>query len=219
MKSGDKTEQRKLLRLIFAFICKLKSNQIYMKVKLSILAILLIFTQLSCETDIKQDRVTEYDQINYQFINKSLNGVSKDSVDIACFPIIFEIERNTDTSSPDSLLALIKYPSPLPVGNCGIEYFNLKTNNLKSLSINNIISQYSQWVVFLEYPLSLSDFKGKGEKFIGFRISSASPYPNHLDYLYGWIKIDLNLDCKNLKIIDFGINSTKNKSILTGQKR
>lgn len=190
-----------------------------MKANLFLFVIIILLTQISCETDFKQEKITEYDQINYHEINKLLSGISKDSIYISCYPIIIEIKLNPDTSSSDSLLAFIKYPAQIPLGDCGIQYFSdTLSNRLKCLAVNNTISQYSQWSTSTEHTLSLDDFKGKGEKYIGFRILTLS-YPNHIDYSYGWIRVELSANNDSLRIINFANNTTINKSILTAQRK
>ncbi len=190
-----------------------------MKAKLLILAILIIFTQLSCETDKKQETKLEYDQIAHYEINKTMHGVIKDSLSIGCYPTIFEIQRNTDPASIDSFKVFLKSSIAIPLGDCGIKYFSTPlSNNLTCLYVGNAISQFSKWDT-INAIFSLDYFKGKGEKYIGFRTSSISNYPNQTDYCYGWICVELNAKSDSLKIIDFALNATKNKSIITGQTR
>jgi hypothetical protein len=200
-----------------------------MKSKLLIFAIIVLVIQIGCETDKKQDAILEYDQITYHEINKTLIGISKDSINIGCYPAIIEIKRNNNsTTSSDSLEAFINYPNDT-VENCKIAYFvDDENEKIKCLSEYNIISQYSKWSKYSDSLLlsssllfSLSDFKGKGEKYIGFRVSCPPyHYLNEIThYSYGWIKVILNASSDSLKIIDIAINETKTKSILTGQKK
>lgn len=190
-----------------------------MKAKLLIFAILVLALQIGCESGKEQDNVLVYDQISYREINKPMYGVTKDSVSIGCYSTIFEIQRNTNPASIDSFKIFLKSSNIILLGDCGIEYFVTSTNKLTCLFMGNAISQHSQWYSSENALFSLEDFKGKGEKYIGFRTSSISNYPNQKDYCYGWVCIELNAKSDSLKIIDFALNETKNKSIMTGQTR
>ena len=66
------------------------------------------------------------------------------------------------------------------------------------------------------YPaISLNDFAGKGEKFIGY---SAYSYPQgSISYRYGWIKIKLSANRDTLKLLSRATNQTYGQVILTGQ--
>ncbi len=191
-----------------------------MKAKLLIVAVLVILLQLSCETEKRQESVLEYDQITYREINKMLVGISKDSINMGCYPTIIEIKYNANPTPSDSVEAFIKYPEQT-IDSCWIGYFvDDSGERIRCLPEHNIISQYSQWNQH-QHPhsaLSLTDFKGKGEKYIGFRISCPPyPYLNEIThYCYGWIKVELNASKDSLKIIDMAINETKTRSILAG---
>jgi len=191
-----------------------------MKIKLLIAIVFIMLSQMSCESDIKQESVTIFDQINNQGINKNLDGVSKDSVIIGCYPTFLEIKPLSDTNTSDSLGAYIGYPSQMNTSECGIEYFieENSDNRLQCLFGNNPISQYSRWNYSpFQMHLSMDAFKGQGVKYIGFRCFSNSLYPNAVDYNYGWIKVELNANSNHLKVFEMAINTTKNKSILSGQ--
>ncbi|MFZ4400094.1 MAG: hypothetical protein ACOYO1_08680 [Bacteroidales bacterium] len=191
-----------------------------MKARFLFIIIFLPLFQISCEPNFQQDNVTAYDRMNSIAINKSLYGISKDSINISCYPTIVTIEQNPNTTSSDSLISFIRYPGHIPLGDCGIQYFvDTLTNRIRCLSENNPVSRFSEWNNSSDMLFSLIDFRGKGIKYIGFRILTVSSYTNLIDYHYGWIKVQLNAKSDSLKIIDFGSNLTKNKSILTAQTK
>ncbi len=64
--------------------------------------------------------------------------------------------------------------------------------------------------------LTLDDFAGKGNQFIGFRLCL---YPDgKYRYYYNWVKVKLSQSKETLWVIESACNRTKNNSILTGQK-
>lgn len=165
---------------------------------------------LNCKKD------KDSDKIKYYKVNKTLTGVSKDSVNITtCYPTIFEIKLKPNPTINGEVEALLRYPNIILQSVCGILYLADQSGNVNVLSKNDNISSSGSWN-YITNSFSLINFNNIGEKYIGFRCTIN---PNGYQYFqYGWIKVDLNINSKTLSIIDYAINETYNKSIIVGQK-
>jgi hypothetical protein len=192
-----------------------------MKTRLVIAALLIVLLQFGCkreETQIQPESVT------YLTINKTLTGVSLDTVNsLGCTPVYFAIVTSADSATADSLQAQITF-APGWCGDCGIYFLTTSsTGNLAVYSENETISADDNWTP-ISAALSLADFKGAGEKYIAFECSSFAhinqPF-SHFEYHHGlgWIRVQLSADGKSLQIIDMALNNINGQSILAGQTK
>ena len=154
------------------------------------------------------------DEIINHYLNKSLVGISKDSINISCYPSIFAIERNSNTGK-DSLSAFIKGLYDTANSDCFIQFAVENTGDFaKILAENTSISDSSIWGNKIS-AICLDHFKGKGINFIGYRCATITP--DGIYFRYGWLKIEINSNANSLKIYNWATNNTINRSILAGQ--
>ena len=179
-----------------------------MKIFISTIALLLMF--FGCK---KYEKPTD-EIINHSY-NKTLTGFSKDSINIACYCTVFAIEHINGTLPNDTVNVFLKYPINMIIGDCGIQYMlNKNDNNVNILSDNDIISDQQRWSDSYSAS-SLSGYRGKGSKYIGFRCSTITA--DGVYYRYGWLKIEINAIGNTLKIYSWATNNTINRAILAGQ--
>jgi hypothetical protein len=84
-----------------------------------------------------------------------------------------------------------------------------------ALELNKQISDNGHWsknTCVLGTFTSAGQFKGKGERYLGIRLS------NNGDYNYGWIKLYCSQHNDTLRIIEYAYNQIKNSQIKAGQK-
>jgi len=149
------------------------------------------------------------DNIDFTTVNKTIVIQKNDSISGTCKDLIFEINSNKQIE----FSSILKVNSNLIV--CD-GYNSIITNSYteKVLLLNEEfeISETSNWTEIQN--LSLDDFAGKGEKYIGYR---ACFFPSGVDnFNYGWIKIKLSINKDTLAIISRATNHTNYKSIKTG---
>jgi len=80
---------------------------------------------------------------------------------------------------------------------------------------NYIINSSGNWTTqtcVLGTFLGAGQFKGKGEKYLGIRLTQDN------SYLYGWIKLYCSQHNDTLRIIDYAYNKNSGHQILAGQK-
>jgi hypothetical protein len=84
------------------------------------------------------------------------------------------------------------------------------------LDSNVLIPQEGNWHG-TSTGLSLDNFAGKGQKFLGYR---AYYYPDGvIAFRNGWIKIELSPNHDTLKVMSRATNLSYNQPILTGQTK
>ncbi len=150
------------------------------------------------------------DNIIFTEINKTITLSNPDSISGTCKNLIFEVK---EVSSSD-IIAIIRLNDELILcdGYNNI-LANSTTGNALPIDENQKISETDNWRS--SKGISIDDFAGKGEKYIGYR---SGFFPSGVtNYNYGWIKIELSTDKSTLKIIDRATNYTENKFIKTGQ--
>lgn len=171
---------------------------------LSLLAIGIVFTYCS-------DSDTSSESIEYKEINKTIVYPQQDSIDGNCKNLIFEINE----VGPDIFTAQIRLNSAvIPCDGFNQILINSTNSKVELIEENQEILDSSNWGSVS--GISLEDFAGKGEKYIGYR-SGFYPLSSNR-YNYGWIKIQLSEDQKTLIIISRGTNYEDNASIKAGQK-
>ena len=150
------------------------------------------------------------DNIIFKDFNKTIVSPEQDSISGTCKHLIFEIMVN----------AQMEYSSTLKINDeliCCDGYNSILTDSdtekVVPLDEHINISQDANWTGI--HDLSLNDFAGKGEKYIGYR---SCFYPDGTsNYHFGWIKIKLSANKDTLTIISGATNYTNNKSMKTGQ--
>ena len=150
------------------------------------------------------------DNIIFTEINKTITLSNPDSIDGTCKNLIFEI-KETSSSGNTTIIRL----NDEFITCDGFSNILANSNNGDALPLdeNQKISETDNWGN--SNGISLDDFAGKGEKYIGYR---SGFFPSGVtNYNYGWIKIELSSDKSTLKIIDRATNYTENKYIKTGQ--
>ena len=83
------------------------------------------------------------------------------------------------------------------------------------MNVNDIINSSSHWSsnsVVLGTFANSGQFNGKGQKYLGFRITQGS------DYKYGWIRLECSEHNDTLNIYDYAFNTTLNIKIFAGQQ-
>ncbi len=175
---------------------------------------LIIVALTDCST--KKNEVTEVpDAIAHSSLDKTIGGISRDSVNISCYPVVFEIYRNNDTISHDTLsVRIVRNKSAVP-DDCTRSFLcNETQGQALPLSQDEMISDAGTWGS-MDGSYDLGAFRGAGEKFIGIVTETVSN--NVLSKQFGWIRIRLSSKNDTLKIIDWAYNSTAYKSIKAGQ--
>lgn len=185
-----------------------------MKRLISFIASGLLIVLLTCCQ--KNSKVNEIpDMIVYSGINKTLINIKKDSVILSCSYVIFEIYKNPKAGTPDSLSVRITRNSPIPIGDCGNLFLNKSDAGYPAaLNENMDISDIGIWGS-TDGQYNLSEFTGKGEKYLGMMTESILNGVN--SKRYAWIRIYCSSDNDTLKIIDWAYNNVAYKSIKAGQ--
>jgi len=150
------------------------------------------------------------DNIIFKNFNKTIISQEQDSISGTCKSLIFEIRVD----------AQMEYSSTLKINDeliCCDGYNSIITDSDTEIVIpldeHINISQDANWIGI--HDLSLDDFAGKGEKYIGYR---SCFYPDGINnYHFGWIKIKLSANKDSLTIISRATNFTSNKTMQTGQ--
>jgi hypothetical protein len=177
-----------------------------MKIKVFLNLIVIIGILISC----KKPENLPPDYIIYSEINKTITLLYPDSISGTCKYLIFEIIES-NSFEETSLMKL----NGEPVLCDGFDNILANSDNEKvtPLNENQKINEIGNWVGINE--ISLEEFAGKGEKYIGYR---SGIFPSGItNYNYGWIRLELSSDQKTLRIIDRATNYTENKYIRTGQ--
>lgn len=150
------------------------------------------------------------DNIIFTVINKTITLSNSDSIDGTCKKLIFEIK---ETNSSENTVIIKLNDELINCNGFSNILVNTTTGDALPLDENRRISETDNWES--SNGISLDDFAGKGEKYIGYR---SGFYPSGVtNYNYGWIKIELSSDKSTLKIIDRATNYAENKYIKTGQ--
>ncbi|HNW71976.1 MAG TPA: hypothetical protein PKK70_03600 [Candidatus Paceibacterota bacterium] len=149
--------------------------------------------------------------INEEFIStgyKTYDLNNDNSRDIG-FEII-NIQPYNNNDMPDSLDSLAARVQPL-----GIQILDNSTwGYCDALNRDDKISDAGYWTdkhCVIGTFTDAGQFKGKGEKYLAFRL------PNNSDYNYGWIRIYCSEHNDTLRIIDYAYNKTAGNSINAGQ--
>jgi hypothetical protein len=185
-----------------------------MKRSIFIIAGGLLVVILSCCQ--KESKVNEIpDAIVYSEINKTLINIKKDSVVLSCSYVLFEIYKNPHAGTPDSLSVRITRNSLNILGDCGNSFLNKSDMGYPAaLDENTVISDIGIWGSN-NGQYNLSDFMGKGEKYLGMMTQSILNNMNSMRY--AWIRIYCSSGNDTLKIIDWAYNNVAYKSIKAGQ--
>lgn len=170
-----------------------------------LLLTIIIVGSMSCK---KTETVN--DDIDFKALNKTIVIQENDSISGTCKDLVFEVFSINQTD----------FSSTLKTNSEQIAcdgYNNICTNSdtEKVVPLNGgfVISEMSHWTGV--HDLSLDDFAGKGEKYIGYR---SCFFPSGIDnFHYGWIKISLSINKDTLEIISRATNHANYKSIKTGQ--
>ena len=170
--------------------------------------LVIIFTTLASCNKAETDELN--DNIIFKDFNKTIVSPEQDSISGTCKYLIFEIMVN----------AQMEYSSTLKINSEHIlcdGYNSILTDSdteeVIALDEHINISQDANWTRI--HDLSLDNFAGKGEKYIGYR-SCFFP-EGTFNYHFGWIKIKLSANKDTLTIISGATNYTNNKEIQTGQ--
>ena len=167
----------------------------------------MIVGSMSCK---KTESDKTNDDIYFKTLNKTIVKQGNDSISGTCKDLVFEVISNNQTD----FSSILRINSAL--GECD-GYNSILTNSdgekVVPLNVDFEISETSNWNRI--HDLSLDDFAGKGEKYIGYR---SCFFPSGIDnFNYGWIKIRLSINKDTLAIISRATNHANYKSIKTGQ--
>ena len=175
--------------------------------RITILLLTIIFVGLiSC----KKTEPETKDDIDFKTLNKTIVIQQNDSISGTCKDLVFEIISDNQTNSS----SILRINSVLIVCD-GYNSILTNSDTEKVVPLNESfeISETSNWTGIND--LSLDDFAGKGEKYIGYR---SCFFPEGIDnFNYGWIKIRLSINRDTMTIISRATNHTNYKSIKTGQ--
>jgi hypothetical protein len=156
------------------------------------------------------------DDIVHNTIGKTMIGIGKDSVNVSCYPVVFEIYRNPDTTSNDSLLVQITRNIPAAPNNCTRTFMdNASLGQAIALHQNDLISESGVWGSS-NGIWSLDDFRGNGDRYLGLVTETVAG--NVLYRNFAWICVRISINNDTLRIIDWAYNNTAYKSIKAGQK-
>lgn len=172
-----------------------------------ILFFAILITVSSCGKDEAQE---PKDVIVFEEINKTIISSGIDSISGTCRDLLFEMEVDDQMQN---LVSLNTDTSQL----CCDGFNSILADPLSSkvlvLDNETLISSSASWVDVRQ--LSLDDFAGKGEMYVGYR---ACFYPEGTyNYRFAWIKIRVSPNNDTLTIISRADNKTNNKSIYSGQ--
>gem|GEM_PF-3024239 len=168
---------------------------------------IIMFVLAGCD---KSETNTPEDVIVYEEINKTIVLPGSDSITGTCYPLAFEFLEEEQSGFIPIINTHFNFL------NCD-GYNNIMADTLSRKVIvmdeNTLISQDASWAGVQN--LSLQDFAGKGEKYLGYR---SCFFPEGVDqYRFGWIKIKLSSNNDTLTIISRADNRTNNKAIAAGQ--
>lgn len=160
------------------------------------------------------DKLFSPANITYEITNKNVTVNQVDSLYLTLFPTLFEIDSIFVSDTVTNYITSLKYPDDT-ISNCGVQFVvNYLGKNVFPLNAEQLISMDSDWSS-KSPDLSLVDFRGLGQKYIGFRKLNVEN--GKMKMQYGWIRIEVSALGDSLSIIDMATNGLGNKSILAGQ--
>ena len=171
------------------------------------LFVIILVSLISCN---KTESEKRNDIINFENINKSIVKYEFDSISGTCKNMIFEVISGNQMD----FSAILRINSELILCD-GYNSILTNSNTGKVVPLNEdfVISETSDWTGI--HDLSLDDFAGEGEKYIGYR---SCFFPSGIDnFNYGWVKIRLSINKDTLSIISRATNYSNYKSIKAGQ--
>lgn len=178
-----------------------------MRISKILVFIAITFTFMYCN---KSDDLI-IDNIITEDINKTITFLNSDSIAGNCKDLIFEI-REIDQNQYTAIIRL--NDEVISCDGFNNICLNPLSGSVELLDENQNILEDNNWGS--ANGISLDDFAGQGEKYIGYRLGY---YPlSTKRYNYGWIKIDLSENKQTLRIISRATNYTDNLSIKAGQK-
>jgi hypothetical protein len=178
-----------------------------MRISKILVFVTIAFTFMYCN---KSDDLPT-DNIIIEDIDKTITFLNSDSIQGNCKDLIFEI-LEIDQNQYTTIIKI----NDLVISCDGFNNIlaNPTTGKVKLLEENQSISEDDNWKS--ASGISLDEFAGQGEQYIGYR---SGFYPlSSKKYNYGWIKVELTEDKQTLRIINRATNYTDNLSIKAGQK-
>jgi len=175
--------------------------------KTKIILLIIAFSILTGNCKKNQEKLP--DDIYYNELNIMIAAPENDSISGACRSIIFyfsdegEFDYQAKIRADTSLIVCDGYYSIM---------VNSQSSTVTALSDGDEINAQSNWTRSI-VDLSLDQFAGKGEKYIGYKSTIIPSY----DSFYGWIKIKLSIHMDTLTVIGRATNNTEGNSILAGQ--
>lgn len=172
-----------------------------------ILIAVITISVFSCSKDKTEDPANV---IVFKEINKTIISPGVDSISGTCKDLRFEIITN---SQSENIIILTTNSSLILCDGSSNIMADTITSKVLVLDEQTQISNEESWAGVRD--LSLDDFAGLGEKYIGYR---SCFFPEGIDqYRFGWIKIKLSPNKDTLTIISRADNQTINKAIAAGQ--
>jgi len=177
-----------------------------MKTNIILTTIAFFLVMGSC----KKNHVPIPDYISYREINKLIIASESDSIDDSCVSMVFYFLKDSDSSYHIN----IRHDRTNAICDA---YYSLKTDPqtefITPLEKNANIFNDSFW--YSSNFLSLDNFSGAGERYIGYR-ECANHSGDDLFY-YGWIKVKVSQNNDSILIISRATNLAEGNSILAGQ--
>ena len=182
--------------------------------KLFFFAIVLVVFSLcpGCIKDQSNNITVPPDDIYYQKLNDTLIGVKNDTLNIfsSSALAIFQIYKTGKSVKNIYGVRIQNKPTGI-LCDCGHDFLCVSSKGyLNALNYNDFITGNGLWGS-LDSLYNLSDFSGKGERYLGFQFINFSSGISI--YNYGWVKLYCSADNDTLIIIDYAGNRTANNGI------
>lgn len=180
--------------------------------KIFVLSIISVFLITSCKKDNddkNEDKST--DNIEVYDINENIGIDESLTVTQTCPDMVFSIE-----GSLKQVLHCEMSGDPFGCDGGGLRVIVDENGDVKKMNEGDIISSSASYESVDKYSnLSLENFSGQGEKYIGFASSQITS--EGVTNSYGWLKIELNGLASNLKIHAMAVNHVVGNPIKAGQ--
>lgn len=193
-----------------------------MKSGIGVFVLCVVLMTSACKKkDIETENQQQADEIVYQPLNITLNGVSEETVQIPydsrlsfTFSImdIKALNSNWDESNTDTLAADVAVEGVEILDDSQFGYLNALDENT---AINSSIGNWNTRMDPDNYLLSTSwgaEFKGAGDKYFGFRLQRTE------GYIYGWFLVNCSEKSDLLEIKGYAYNKTAGNAILAGEQ-
>lgn len=162
------------------------------------------------------------DEIVYNSVNLTLNEVSEETIQVPKddglmfkFFIMNLKDHNNqwDPSNTDTLAAGLQTNYVEILDNSEYGYLDaLNRDAVIGSNSGNWNTRFEPDNYILSTSFDTGEFKGAGDKYLGFRIQKGG------GYIYGWFLVNCTEKSDQLEIKAYGYNNTVGNSILAGQE-